>query len=196
MTRWSFRGGNVPPATTSTPTVSEIVAQFTATAFYISSTVTRKRSCLCPPSIYHPKNDPSRAGYQRASCRASIEKWRVIRNRVTLLKHEFVLVIGNTVLTECDEVLKREATSLGLASAVIDRFLDSLCAGAEYFPTSSFWKPALPDEDDEAFAQLALEAKVGYLVTHNIRHFPADSLPAVQVLTPKAFLSILQSVTP
>jgi putative PIN family toxin of toxin-antitoxin system len=112
------------------------------------------------------------------------------------LNNEFVLVMGNTVLTECDEVLKREAPSLGISLAVVDRFLDALCAGAEYFSTSSFWKPALPDRDDEAFAQLASEANVGYLVTHNIRHFPTMSLPAVQILTPKAFLSILQSIAP
>ena len=36
-----------------------------------------------------------------------------------------------------------------------------MCAKASFFKTSEFWKPALPDPDDEAFAQLALEAKVG-----------------------------------
>lgn len=63
-------------------------------------------------------------------------------------------------------------------------------------PTSSFWKPSLPDADDEAFAQLALEAKVGYLVTFNQRHFPADRLPAVKVVSPKEFLHVLQSIVP
>ncbi|OYW76225.1 MAG: hypothetical protein B7Z37_09870 [Verrucomicrobia bacterium 12-59-8] len=61
--------------------------------------------------------------------------------------------------------------------STVDRFLDALCAGAESFRTSSFWKPSQPDADDEAFAQLALEAKVGYLVTFNLRHFPNHKLP-------------------
>jgi len=62
--------------------------------------------------------------------------------------------------------------------------------------TSAFWKPALPDPDDEAFAQLALEAKVGYMVTHNLRHFPIDRLPALKVTSPKEFLHILQTAKP
>jgi len=111
-------------------------------------------------------------------------------------KGEFALVIGNTVLSEYDEVLKREGPNFGLAVTTVDRFLDALCVGAEPFQTSSFWKPSLPDADDEAIAQLALEAKVGYLVTFNQRHFPADRLPAVMVISPKEFLSVLQSIVP
>ena len=86
-------------------------------------------------------------------------------------KGEFRLLIGNTVLSEYDEVLKREGPEFGLTTEVVDGFLDALCAGADLYKTSSFWKPSLPDADDEAFAQLALEAKVGYLVTFNQRHF-------------------------
>lgn len=109
---------------------------------------------------------------------------------------EFVLLVGNTVLSEYDEVLKREGPGFGLTINTVDRFLNALCAGAESFRTSSFWKPSLPDADDEAFAQLALEAKVGYLVTFNRRHFPIDRLPAVKVVSPKEFLHILQLVVP
>ena len=111
-------------------------------------------------------------------------------------KGEFALLISNTVLSEYDEVLKREGPGFGLSPAVVDRFLDALCSEADSFSTSSFWKPSLPDADDEAFAQLALEAKVGYLVTFNQRHFPADRLPAVQVASPKEFLHVLQSILP
>jgi predicted nucleic acid-binding protein len=50
----------------------------------------------------------------------------------------------------------------------------------------------LPDADDESLAQLALESKIDYLVTHNVRHFPADRLPAVRVVDPKTFLHILR----
>lgn len=113
-----------------------------------------------------------------------------------LVQKEFELIIGNTVLAEYDEVLKRECPCFGVPLATVNRFLDALCAGATYFPTSSFWKPALPDPDDEAFAQLALEAKVGYLVTCNQRHFPPDRLPALRVVTPKEFLRVLKATLP
>ncbi len=54
----------------------------------------------------------------------------------------------------------------------------------------------LPDPDDEAFAQLALEAKVGYLVTCNLRDYPPDRLPALQVVSPKEFLQVLRKSKP
>ena len=113
-----------------------------------------------------------------------------------LVRKEFELIIGNTVLAEYEEVLKRECPTFGIPIATVDRLLDALCAASTYFQTSSFWKPALPDPDDEAFAQLALEAKVGYLITHNRRHFPPDRLPALQVILPKEFLLILKSLNP
>ena len=113
-----------------------------------------------------------------------------------LVRKEFELIIGNTVLAEYDEVLKRECPSFGIPIANVDRFLDALCSASTFFRTSSFWKPALPDPDDEAFAQLALEAKVGYLVTCNQRHFPPDRLPALRVVPPKEFLQVLKSLNP
>lgn len=39
---------------------------------------------------------------------------------------EFALLISNTVLSEYDEVLKREGPGFGLSPAVVDRFLDAL----------------------------------------------------------------------
>ncbi len=113
-----------------------------------------------------------------------------------LERREFELFIGNTVLAEYGEVLKRECPAIGIPVSAVDRFLDALCAASTYFQTSSFWKPALPDPDDEAFAQLALEAKVGYLVTCNRRHFPSDRLPALKIVSPKEFLLVLKSLNP
>ncbi len=89
-----------------------------------------------------------------------------------------------------------QALSLERPLETVDRYQDAICARASFFKTTAFWKPALPNPDDEAFAQLALEAKVGYLVTHNQRHFPADRLPALKVTLPKEFLHILQTAKP
>ena len=108
----------------------------------------------------------------------------------------FVLLIANTVLTEYEEILKREGPAFGLMPGQVERFLDALCAAAEEWKTSSFWKPCLPDPDDEPLAQLAIEAKVDYLVTHNLRDFPADRLPGLRVISPGDFLHILQPPKP
>lgn len=109
---------------------------------------------------------------------------------------EFSVVIANTVLTECEEVLKREGPTFGLTGVTVNWFLDALCAGAEAFRVSGSWKPSLPDADDEPLAQLALEGKVGYLVTHNLRHFPAERLSGVGIVSPSEFLQILKQSKP
>lgn len=105
---------------------------------------------------------------------------------------EFALLLSQTVLAEYEEVLKRELIPLGYSSAAIEQFLDDLCRTVQIFRPSGFWKTALPDPDDEALAQLAMESKIDYLVTHNARHFPADRLTAVRVVDPKTFLNILR----
>ena len=109
-----------------------------------------------------------------------------------LERGEFVLVLSQTVLAEYEEVLKRELIPLGYPVSALELFLDDLCRSVEIFKLSGFWKTALPDPDDESLAQLAMESKTDYLVTHNARHFPANRLPAVQVVDPKTFLSILR----
>ena len=105
---------------------------------------------------------------------------------------EFTLMLSNTVLAEYEEILKRELVPLGFSHVWIEQFLDELCFEAQSFKPSASWKPALPDPDDEPLAQLAMESKIDYLVTHNVRHFPADRLPAVRVVDPKTFLDILR----
>jgi len=109
-----------------------------------------------------------------------------------LEKGEFTLLLSQTVLAEYEEILKRELLPLGYPFSAIEQFLDDLCYIVTIFKPSASWKPSLPDPDDEPLAQLAMEAKVGYLVTHNGRHFPSDRLPAVSVVDPKTFLSILR----
>jgi putative PIN family toxin of toxin-antitoxin system len=107
---------------------------------------------------------------------------------------EFILLLSNTVLAEYEEVLKRELPSLGFSLAAVDAFLDELCLKARLCQVSAAWKPSLPDADDEAIAQLAIEVRTDYLVTHNVRHFPPDRLvAAARVVEPRTFLNILRT---
>lgn len=71
--------------------------------------------------------------------------------------------------------------------------LDNLCRIAEEFPTSDQWLPILPDADDEAFAQLAEEARCDCLLTHNARHFAPASGRGIRVIAPRGFLATLRA---
>src|SRR5436309_497816 len=105
---------------------------------------------------------------------------------------KWTLVLSNTVLGEYHEVLHREAVATGLSHADIDAYLDVLCALAEKRTLSTEWQPVAADPDDEPFVQLAREAKVSYLVTHNVRDLTGAQQFGVQVVRPAEFLSALR----
>jgi len=101
------------------------------------------------------------------------------------------LLLSNTVVAEYEEVLKREAATLNLDLAEIDRLLNALCTLAERHQLGADWTPVLTDPDDEAFVHLAAAAQADYLVSHNVRHLEPIHRWGVKLLEPKAFLAIL-----
>ena len=101
------------------------------------------------------------------------------------------LLLSQTVLTEYEEVLHRESTALGLDRFRIGRLLDDFCALAELHRTSNQWTSLLSDPADEAFVQLAAEARSDYLISHNCRHLAPAATCGVRVIAPRDFLSIL-----
>ncbi len=117
---------------------------------------------------------------------ASFELLRLLGAR------QWSLVLSNTVLTEYQEVLHREQAALPYSHEEIERFLDGLCQRAERHRLSARWWPVLTDPDDEALVHLAVESRVGYIVTHNLSHLrPAETL-GVRVLAPGEFLNELR----
>lgn len=110
-----------------------------------------------------------------------------------LWRREWTLVLSNTVLTEYEEILKRESVRLGLTLERINKLLDALCSLADRRHLSESWLPVLTDPDDESLVHLAVEAQAGRLVTHNIRHLAPARKLGVTVLEPKEFLAILRT---
>lgn len=106
---------------------------------------------------------------------------------------KWTLALSQTVLTEYEEVLMRSLPELGMSAAKANSILDNLCRIAEEFPTSDQWLPILPDADDEAFAQLADEARCDCLLTHNARHFAPASGRGIRVIAPREFLATLRT---
>lgn len=122
----------------------------------------------------------------RSRSGASYELLRLLR------QGKWALMLSNTVLGEYHEVLHREAGVLRLTHAEADAYLDVLCALAEQRALTSEWQPAAADPDDEPLVQLAREAAVLYLVTHNIRDVRGAAQFGVQVLRPAEFLDLLR----
>jgi predicted nucleic acid-binding protein len=117
---------------------------------------------------------------------ASFEVVRLLR------EGRWTLVLSNTVLGEYHEILHREAVAFGLSQLETDLYLDTLCALAEQRALTSEWQPVAIDPDDEPLVQLAREARIVYLVTHNVRHLAGARQFGVNVLRPAEFLELLR----
>lgn len=50
---------------------------------------------------------------------------------------------------------------------------------------------SLPDPSDEAFVEVAVASAADFLVTGNLKHFPADCLRGVRVVAPRALRDVL-----
>lgn len=109
-----------------------------------------------------------------------------------LWQRKWTILLSQTIVTEYEEILKREIVALNLTVQKIDKLLDALCALGERRHLSDIWRPLLSEPDDKAFAQLAVEGNAGFLITHNIRHLEPVRNVGVNLLEPKNFLAIIR----
>ncbi len=112
-----------------------------------------------------------------------------------LRRGEWRLVLGNHLLLEYEEVLKRNATALGLTLEEADRFLDAICQGADLVELPAPQPPRLPDPDDEPLVRLAEASGARLICTNNLRHLAPARAHGIAVLPPGEFLHILSAQT-
>lgn len=97
--------------------------------------------------------------------------------------------VSEEILNEYEEVLTR--ASLGLKLPQITKFLGMLRRTCIMAAPTKVVK-ATSDPDDNMFLECALEARADYVVTGNVRHFPAR-FQNIRVIQPRRFLSILMA---
>ena len=100
------------------------------------------------------------------------------------LQDQVKLCLSPVVLDEYREVLNRP--KFGLQSSAVDRLLRDMRAHALFVrPTEPIANPL--DEKDSPFLECAVAASAQYLVTGNIKHFPAPSFRQTKIVIPSAF---------
>ena len=98
---------------------------------------------------------------------------------------------------EYEAVLLRHKELLGLTSTQVLGFVDYLCSISNLHEIYYLWRPLLRDPSDEMVAELAVKARVRYVITHNIKDF--DGLTdqfGIEVITPGALLQFLRKANP
>ena len=103
------------------------------------------------------------------------------------------LCISVPLILEYEAVAKRQSRELGLSFADIDDVLDYVCSIAEPHTIFYLWRPFLSDPRDDLVLELAVEAGVTCIVTHNLRDFAGTEQFGIQVLSPGAFLRRLEA---
>lgn len=101
--------------------------------------------------------------------------------------------ISNALLLEYEEVLRREQTALGLSDQDIDDLLDGFCAIGEKHYRLFTWRPVSGDPDDDFLVELALSARVDYLVTYNLRDLQFVEQYGITLVTPLGVLDMLRN---
>lgn len=104
----------------------------------------------------------------------------------------FETAVSVPVVLEYEEVLRREAGSLGMSSRDVGDLIDFICSASRHQTIFYLWRPQLADPDDDALLELAANAHCQWIVTHNIRDFQGSERFGVRAIRPGAFLKLLR----
>jgi putative PIN family toxin of toxin-antitoxin system len=100
---------------------------------------------------------------------------------------EHEMVVSAALIFEYEAVLSRvehmQAANATLAD--VERFVDAICAFADWVRPTWLWRPQLRDPDDEMVLEAAVSGRAD-IVTFNERDFSAVDRLGVRVLTPRA----------
>jgi putative PIN family toxin of toxin-antitoxin system len=107
----------------------------------------------------------------------------------------FEPVVSVPLFVEYRAVLLRPENLLQRTAEQAEGFLDVLLSVSQLQEIYFFWRPALPDPDDDMILELAVAAGCRYIVTHNLRDFRGLEKWGIEAVTPTAFLRLIEKET-
>lgn len=105
-----------------------------------------------------------------------------------LLEHCFIPMYDTDIIAEYEDVLHRAKFPIHpeVADALIAYIIEN---GVEASKVS--FEEAMPDEDDRVFYEVSLSQEDSFLITGNLKHYPASP----RVITPADFIDITEKRT-
>ena len=107
----------------------------------------------------------------------------------------FEIAVSVPLVLEYEAELVRHARLLGWRRQDAVGLVDYLCQIAHRQEIHFLWRPALTDPKDEFVLELAVAAGCEALVTHNLKDFAGASAFRLRVLSPSAFLRVLEATS-
>lgn len=99
-----------------------------------------------------------------------------------ILSRQAKTVLDHRIYLEYEEVLLRP--EFGFSRELVDDLLDFLWLSSERVLGVTM-SVELPDADDAKFLEVAMTAPADFLITGNLRHFPARQRHGVHVVSPR-----------
>lgn len=106
----------------------------------------------------------------------------------------FQMNISNTLIFEYEEILKREASKLGLTYQDIDNIINGICYLANHHEIFYIWRPLAKDQDDDFLIDLALKCQADFIISYNEKDLKPIRKFSIDILTPKQFLQLLGEI--
>lgn len=100
----------------------------------------------------------------------------------------FDVNLSISLFAEYEAVAKRMLDQTALTEQELEEILDYLCAVSNKRSVYYLWRPFLQDPGDDMVLELAVAARVQYIVTYNKRDFRGSEEFGFQIVTPKEFL--------
>jgi putative PIN family toxin of toxin-antitoxin system len=101
---------------------------------------------------------------------------------------EVQIWVSAEIVHEYDNVFRREKFSrYSHFHSEAELFLNALDGFTEKLNPTLRLQDVLPDDDDHKFLELAVEAKVDFLITGNTSHFPFKIYQGVQIVSPAEY---------
>lgn len=125
---------------------------------------------------------------------SALRSRRGASNRVLSLigTGRFVHAVSVALAFEYESAVLRPDAGVRLARPLIDDVLDYVCSTAERQRIYFLWRPVLPDPSDDLVLEVAVHAACTMIVTFNARDFRGGERFGVRVVTPGAFLRLLE----
>jgi predicted nucleic acid-binding protein len=101
----------------------------------------------------------------------------------------FEIAISVALVLEYEDVLMRDATTLGLDKTDVAAVLDYLCAIGHREQIYYLWRPFLRDPKDDHLLELGVAANCEGIVTFNVRDFAGVEQFGLWIMAPREFLT-------
>ena len=98
------------------------------------------------------------------------------------------IALSVPLVVEYEAAIKRQCLGDPISIEDLDAVVDSLCTIGRHVHVYFLWRPLLSDPSDDMVLELAVAAKVKWILTHNVRDFVGSSSLGLKAISPGDFL--------